>query len=159
MNCDQRKQEPNSSPNEGGRGPQSCLRNTRNTWTPTHTPTHTAVFLLHGPFWTVYLDTGKGQGLVYISLCTKRKLHRPWTWGCVTSVHVCVLYTVCSYFKIKLGLLLMLVRNYGHQQEARRTDNELNRDSPFLTEVAGNRFAFGYQMTNWTMFLHDSLKN
>lgn len=65
------------------------------TWTHTcpNTHTHKAVSPLHGPFWTVYLDTGKGQGLVYISLCTQGKLHRPWTCGCVTKV--CVCFWVC----------------------------------------------------------------
>lgn len=105
MNCDQRKQELNSSSNEGGWGPQSCLRNTWNTCT--------TMSLLHSPFWAVYLDTGKGQGLVYISLCTKGKSHRPWTWGCVTTL--CVCSTLCvtlsvfpSFLRINLELRIKL---------------------------------------------------
>ena len=127
--------------------------------THTHTRTHSSV-----PATWPFLDClfgyrKRARACVYLIVHKKEVTQALNLRVCHLSACVCVLYTVCSYFKIKLGLLLMLVRNYGHQQEARRTDNELNRDSPFLTEVAGNRFAFGYQMTNWTMFLHDSLKN
>lgn len=65
-----------------------------------------------------------------------------------------------SFFSIRLRLLLFLGRNNIHQQEGRGTDNELNRGFlPCWTEVPGNRFRLkiGYQMTNWTMFLCESL--
>lgn len=103
-------------------------------------------------FWTVYLDTGKGQGLVYISLCTKGKLHRPWTWGCVTAQP----FFFPPLFNTRLRRSPMFLRKSGHQQESRGTDKELNSDRTCRKRSSLNT---DYQMTNGTTFLTEYLWN
>lgn len=141
MNCDQRKQGPNSSPNDGGWGQQSCLRNTCNKHTHTHinqSPLYTALFGLF--IWIQEKDKG-----LCISHCAQKGSYTDPEPGGVSPQCVCC--TVCvhlsfflSFFSIKLSLLLLLARSNRHQQEGRGTDNELNWDLPCLTEVSGNAF-------------------
>lgn len=71
----------------------------------THTHTHKAVFLLLSPFWTVYLDTGKGQGLC-ISHCAQKGSYTGPEPGGVSSPCVCV--CVAQFVLIFLSSLLSL---------------------------------------------------
>lgn len=151
------------SPNEGSWGQQSCLRNTRNKHTCTHTHTVNQSSLYIALFGLFIWIQEKGKGLC-ISHCAQNGSYTGPEPGGVSPQCVCC--TICvhrsffpSFFSIKLSLLLLLVRNNRHQQEGRGTDNELNRGSPCWTEVTGNRFRLkiGYQMTNWTMFLYESV--
>lgn len=109
MNCDQRKQGLNSSPNEGGWGPQSSLRNVRQ-----HVCTHTYA-KGNVPPKEPFLDClfghrKRARACVYLIVHKREVTQALNPGGRVTAVTMCC--GVCvrrSFFRIKCSVLVLPV--------------------------------------------------